>query len=72
MKCPLCNGNLRISNVKKKIKGSLVNTGSKIEYCEQYNCGYEKVLNGSLPSLYKREPIKKQSEGERVKLEGRA
>lgn len=49
LKCPLCNGNIRISDLKKQIKGKLIKTGSTIEYCEQYNCNYEKILNGTLP-----------------------
>lgn len=50
MNCPICNGELKISRVRKKVGRKMVKTASHIQYCTMYGCDYEKILTGTLPT----------------------
>lgn len=69
-KCPVCGFRTKLGNRYKKEKGKLIFVG-KGRYCQHIACNWSDNNLEQLPSLYKREPIKKETEQQRIYREGR-
>lgn len=74
--CLQCEKEIPLSqNIKGKLFCSIKCLKDTIKSCEEQNgpgtCGYDKSEVCTIPKLYKRVKIKKQTEQQRVKKEGR-